>query len=349
MIGPDPSKTESVTVPPDMPPGISLSTGEEVVRVPAGLAEGQTFSNDPQAANIVESSLELHVVQPMQPMQPAPTPLPRSWKEAKDPAGVVYYWNWWTRETTYTRPIARLGVTCDDIGAEALTNSTPGVPPGVAPGVPPGVQPMQPVLIPPPLTPPPQLTPLPSGWKEARDPAGVVYYWNSRTRETTYTRPITAVVNDNVVSNTNTVNNVNINQINITTTKDSTSAMSTVHPCGECCCGYCALTPSLACSTICQCFCCNCLEACCQEADEGCILQQSKCWLNCSGCTVCKIGCGLCCYIQVCAVPCHKDIPCRITICYITLCPPCGCCKTVNHANVMSGVHGAPETDEMVR
>ena len=28
-----------------------------------------------------------------------------AWKEAKDPAGVVYYWNWWTRETTYTRPM----------------------------------------------------------------------------------------------------------------------------------------------------------------------------------------------------------------------------------------------------
>ena len=282
MIGPDPSKTESVTVPPDMPPGISLSTGEEVVRVPAGLAEGQTFSNDPQAANIVESSLELHVVQPVQPMQPALTPPPLA----------------------------------------------------------------------PPSYPPP---PLPSGWKEAKDHAGVVYYIDTNTvidtnsRETTYTRPITAVVNTNVVSNTDTVNSVNINQINITTTKDSTSAMSTIHPCVECCCGYCALTPSLACSTICQCFCCNCLEACCQEADEGCILQQSKCWLNCSGCTFCKCGCGLCCCIEACALPCHKDIPCRITICYLTLCPPCGCCKTVNHANVMSGVHGAPETDEMVR
>ena len=181
MTGLDPSKTASVTMPPGMPPGVSLSTDEEVVvQVPAGLAEGQTFSNDPQAANILESSLELHVVQPMQPMQPAltppplappsypPPPLPSGWKEAKDPAGVVYYWNPRTRETTYTRPIARLGVACDDIGAEALTNSTPGVPPGVAPGVPPGVppgvQPMQPALIPPPLTPPPQLTPLPSGW-----------------------------------------------------------------------------------------------------------------------------------------------------------------------------------------
>ena len=138
MIGPDPSKTASVTVPPGMPPGISLSTGEEVVQVPAGLAEGQTFSNDPQAANIVESSLELHVVQPTQPMQPALTPPPLA----------------------------------------------------------------------PPSYPPP---PLPSGWKEAKDHAGVVYYIDTNTvidtnsRETTYTRPITAVVNDNVVSNTDTV------------------------------------------------------------------------------------------------------------------------------------------------
>ena len=43
---------------------------------------------------------------------------------------------------------------------------------------------------PPPLAPPPPLTPLPSGWKEAKDPKGIVYYWNWWTRETTYTRPM---------------------------------------------------------------------------------------------------------------------------------------------------------------
>ena len=47
------------------------------------------------------------------PRMPSPTaaagppPLPHGWKEAKDAAGLVYYWNWWTRETTYTRPMPK--------------------------------------------------------------------------------------------------------------------------------------------------------------------------------------------------------------------------------------------------
>ena len=44
---------------------------------------------------------------PPLPGPPPLTPLPSGWKEAKDPAGVVYYWNWWTRETTYTRPMPK--------------------------------------------------------------------------------------------------------------------------------------------------------------------------------------------------------------------------------------------------
>jgi len=59
----------------------------------------RTTSSDPEVAP-----------PPPPPPLPGPpplTPLPSSWKEAKDPAGVVYYWNWWTRETTYTRPMPK--------------------------------------------------------------------------------------------------------------------------------------------------------------------------------------------------------------------------------------------------
>lgn len=160
--------------------------------------------------------------------------------------------------------------------------------------------------------------------------------------------PTTVVVQNNTV--------VNHNEVNITHNhnhKDTTSIMSTVHPIFETGCAYCALTPSVACSWTWQICCCNCTEACCKEAQEGCIINNTKCWINCTGCTLCKWGYDCCCLVGVCALPCHKDIPCRLTICYFTICslgcPPCGCCKTVNHAKVMSGVHGAPENCEMER
>jgi len=130
---------------------------------------------------------------------------------------------------------------------------------------------------------------------------------------------------------------------------DKVSMMSEVLPCMEWCCGYCALTPSIACSNSCQVLCCNYQQVCCQEAQEGCICQQNKCWLNCTRVTLCKVTCGYCCLVGACAVPCHIDIPCRLTLCYCTLCPPCGGCRKVNHAKVCGGVRGAPQSCEMER
>ena len=162
--------------------------------------------------------------------------------------------------------------------------------------------------------------------------------------------PTTVVVQNiqhNEVANHNEVNITNIT--NITNKKDTTSVMSNVTPVFECCCAYCALTPSIACGWTCQFLCCIWTDACCKEAQEGCLINMTKCWINCTGCTFCKYGNDCCCLVGVCAVPCHKDIPCRITFCYLTICPPCGCCKKVNHAKVMTGVHGAPATCEMER
>ena len=31
-------------------------------------------------------------------------PLPKGWKQAVTKQGEIYYWNWWSRETTYIRP-----------------------------------------------------------------------------------------------------------------------------------------------------------------------------------------------------------------------------------------------------
>jgi len=175
-------------------------------------------------------------------------------------------------------------------------------------------------------------------------------------------------VNNNVNTQNTSINvinnNVNVNNVNKKTTtnnmccccccnKERTSIMSEVHPICEWFCGYAALTPSISLGETWQVLCLNCLCQCCQEADEGCILDQHKCWVNCTGCTLCKLGCDCLCLKIVCALPCHKDIPWRITVLYVTVCaaecPPCGCCKTVNHAKVMGGVHGAPMNCEMER
>ena len=159
------------------------------------------------------------------------------------------------------------------------------------------------------------------------------------------TAAMSVVVNNTVVNNTVVSNNFTMVNNN-----DKVSMMSEVLPCMECGCGYCAFTPSISCSDSCQVLCCNCQQMCCQEAQEGCICQQSKCWINCTKVTLCKTTSGCCCLVDACAVPCHVDIPCRLTLCYCTLCPSCGCCsKKVNHAKVCGGVHGAPESCEMER
>ena len=38
-----------------------------------------------------------------------PPPLPKGWKTAVTKQGEVYFWNWWTRETSYQRPMTRCG------------------------------------------------------------------------------------------------------------------------------------------------------------------------------------------------------------------------------------------------
>jgi len=141
----------------------------------------------------------------------------------------------------------------------------------------------------------------------------------------------------------------NVTNVTNVIKKDNISTMSEVTPFIECCCAYCACTPSVGISSTFQCLCCNTLVQCCKEADEGCICTANKIWFNCTGCTCCKCGEDCCCLSSAAALPCHKDIPCRLTVCCVTLCPTCGCCKTVNHAKVMTGAHGAPPDNEMER
>jgi hypothetical protein len=134
---------------------------------------------------------------------------------------------------------------------------------------------------------------------------------------------------------------------------DHTSVMDQVTPLFAWCCGYCALTPSLAsmCSSTCCCI--QCMNGCCREASEGCVFGECKLLCTCTGCTLCMLAGGCCCFQGACAFPCQKDIPCRLTVLCCTLGPECGACKTVNHAAVVTGIgrgrSGAPETDTMVR
>jgi len=128
------------------------------------------------------------------------------------------------------------------------------------------------------------------------------------------------------------------------------SRIEQVTPICSCFCGYCAITPSVACVETDQCLCCNCNEGCCVEANEGCVLKQSKCWVTCTKITCCRRTGNCCCVAHACAVPCHVDIPCRLTICCCTLCGTDGFggCKTVHHTK---GLHGAggPQVEDMMR
>ena len=71
-----------------------------------------------------------------------------------------------------------------------------------------------------------------------------------------------------------------------------------------------------------------------------------KDWLTCTGITCCKIGGNFFCLASVCAFPCQKDIPCRLTICWCTLCGSggCGCCKKADFGKALMGKTGAPPT-----
>ena len=73
---------------------------------------------------------------------------------------------------------------------------------------------------------------------------------------------------------------------------------------------------------------------------------SQKDWLTCTGITCCKIGGNFCCFASICAFPCQKDIPCRLTICCCTLCGSggCGCCKKADFGKALMGKTGAPPT-----
>jgi hypothetical protein len=162
---------------------------------------------------------------------------------------------------------------------------------------------------------------------------------------------INANTENTITQSTNVMVNTRHNVFIIN--REETDIMDQVTPMFSWCCGYCALTPSVASVASCTVLCCNCLCGCCREASEGCICGEIKNLVTCSGCALCMCSGGLCCFQGACAIPCQRDIPCRLTILYCTLGPGCGCCKGVNHAAVVSGIgrgrSGAPSTVEMER
>jgi hypothetical protein len=141
-----------------------------------------------------------------------------------------------------------------------------------------------------------------------------------------------------------TVSHQTVN-VNVSGGKGGGSIMEEVHPVLHVCCCYCAITPSVQMTTSSQCCCCNTLTGCCREAAEGCICWEFKEWCTCTGCTCCKCVCTCCCCAWAGAFPCQKNIPCRLTVLYLTCCPPCGCCEKVDHGAALHGIQkagGAP-------
>ena len=151
------------------------------------------------------------------------------------------------------------------------------------------------------------------------------------------------------ITKVNNINNVTHN-VNVTVNNGhERDDFDSATPCLASPCCYWALVAGCGSSSSCALLCQNCTCGCCLCRSEGCVCCHSKSWSTCKGCTCIKFGGECCCSACACAVPCHKDIPCRCTTCYWTICP-CGCCKTVNHAKVVSGVGiGAPPNAEMQR
>ena len=112
------------------------------------------------------------------------------------------------------------------------------------------------------------------------------------------------------------------------------------------CCGYNALLPSVATTCSTGVLCANCFTGACIRGEEGCVCFHHKDWLTLTGCTLYKSACNLLCCASVCAFPCQKDIPCRLTICYWTLCGKggCGCCKKADFGKALMGTRGSRST-----
>lgn len=164
---------------------------------------------------------------------------------------------------------------------------------------------------------------------------------------------ITVAPNINVAQNTAVVNNVTNVQQNVSITQmnvaDGGNRIDMVSPCCACCCAYSALTAGV--SSVCSqtACCCNCMIGCCRAGDEGCILTELKNWISCTGCTICKCAGTFCCFAGASAFPCQKDIPCRLTICWLTIGPGCGCCVQTDHKAALAGGGAPPEGEEMER
>ena len=104
-----------------------------------------------------------------------PSALPPGWKQANDPSGRTYYYNSRTQETRWERPAGQEarasrvstggGAAQVSTGGGAAMGARKSATKGVGFGLPPG-------------------------WREARDPSGKLYYYNSHTKATQWEMPV---------------------------------------------------------------------------------------------------------------------------------------------------------------
>lgn len=144
-------------------------------------------------------------------------PVPAPWQRVVAASGATYYWNTETDETSFTLPVAAPAGTDSAASRPAASGSGAKKSPWERVVAANGTvyfwntETDETSLNPPPdedeaaATPAPpaaagdSVTPvatLPPGWEEVRSDAGAVYYWNTETNETTFTRPRASSVPD---------------------------------------------------------------------------------------------------------------------------------------------------------
>ena len=111
------------------------------------------------------------------------------------------------------------------------------------------------------------------------------------------------------------------------------------------CCGYNALLPSVATTCSTGVLCANCFTGACIRGEEGRVLPPQG-LADVDGVYAVQERVQPAVLRKRLCVPLPKDIPCRLTICYWTLCGKggCGCCKKADFGKALMGTRGSRST-----
>ena len=110
--------------------------------------------------------------------------------------------------------------------------------------------------------------------------------------------------------------------------------------CTMCCCSYFSfyltMPDCLGCFINSHCCCIESTMVCCKKhphPDKICICMGGDTCIFVYPTTCSKLVWQCCCFDKRCAIPCDKDVPCGLGICFLTVCVDyefvCGCCSTL--------------------